>query len=164
MNDPLGGWFLPATMFGLMFGMGLALTPADFRRVLQVPGPVIVGTFLQLLAVPLVGLALVFAYNLSPLLADGLMSTAACPGGMSSNLFIYYAGANTALSITLTAVATTVSLFTLPLWIGVVQGLRDASSSAVTVPVLDMVIELGGLTVLRVIVGQILGKFTSKKQ
>ena len=87
--------------------------------------------------------------------AVGLMVAAACPGGMGSNLFVYYAGANTALSITLTAVATAVSLFTLPLWIGVVQGLQESSGGPVSVPVLDMVLELGGLTVLPVIVGML---------
>ena len=56
MNDPMGGWLVPTTMFGLMFGMGLSLTWSDFRRIAELPGPVITGTLLQLVAMPAVGL------------------------------------------------------------------------------------------------------------
>lgn len=153
MNDPLSGWFLPAMMFGLMFAMGLALTPQDFRRILQVPGPVITGTLLQLVAMPLIGFSIALLFDLPPWLALGLMVCAACPGGMGSNLFIYYAGANTALSISLTTVATAVSLVTLPLWIGAMQAALGQSAEGVSIPLLDMVVELGALTVLPVAAG-----------
>ena len=153
MNDPLSGWFLPAMMFGLMFAMGLALTPQDFRRILQVPGPVITGTLLQLVAMPLIAFSIALLFDLPPLLALGLMVCGACPGGMGSNLFIYYAGANTALSISLTTVATAVSLVTLPLWIGAMQAALGQAAGGVTIPLLDMVVELGALTVLPVAAG-----------
>lgn len=156
MNDPLGGWFLPAMMVGLMFGMGLALTPNDFRRIVQVPGPVITGTLLQLVVMPLIGFGLALFYALPPLLAVGLMVCAACPGGMGSNLFVYLARANTALSITLTATATAVTLVTLPLWMRAMQAAVGTETGEVTIPLFDMVIELGGLTVLPVTAGMLL--------
>ena len=153
MNDPLSGWFLPAMMFGLMFAMGLALTPQDFRRILQVPGPVITGTLLQLVAMPCIGFSIAVLFDLPAWLALGLMVCAACPGGMGSNLFIYYAGANTALSISLTTVATAVSLITLPLWIGAMQAALGQTAGGVSIPLLDMVVELGALTVVPVAAG-----------
>lgn len=142
-------------MFGLMFGMGLALTPSDFRRIVQVPGAVITGTILQLVVMPLVGFGLALFYELPPLLAVGLMVCAACPGGMGSNLFVYLARANTALSISLTASATAVSLVTLPLWIRAMQAAVGTQTGEVAVPLFDMVIELGGLTVLPVTAGML---------
>lgn len=80
---------VPITMFGLMFGMGLTLTPADFRRVLSVPKAVIVGLFLQLLALPAIGLGLAINFELSAMLALGLVAVAACPAGTTSNIVVH---------------------------------------------------------------------------
>ena len=151
MNDPIGGWLLPAMMFGMMFAMGLALTPSDFRRIAQVPGPVITGTLLQLVGMPLVGFGLAFLFELPPLLAVGFVVCAACPGGLGSNLFVHFGRANTALSITLTATATTVTLFTLPFWIRAIQ----AGAGEIEVPLFDTMVELGGLTLVPVAIGML---------
>jgi len=144
---------LPAAMLGLMFGMGLALTIADFRRIATAPLATLVGTSLQLVGMPLVGIALAVAYDLPPLLAAGLVVIAACPGGMFSNVYVHFAGANTALSITLTATATMVTLFTLPLWVRAILAIVGGEGSDLEVPVLETALELGTLTVLPVMVG-----------
>ena len=155
MVDPFGSWLLPAMMFGLMFAMGLALTPSDFRRIAQVPGPVVLGTVLQLVGMPLVGFGLALAYALPPLLAVGLVVCAACPGGLGSNLFVHFGRANTALSITLTATATTVTLFTLPFWIRAIQATTGTQAGEIEVPLFDTMIELAGLTVVPVAAGMV---------
>ena len=102
-------------MFALMFAMGLTLGTDDFRRIAKSPRATAVGTSLQLIVMPIVGIGLSTALELSPLLSTGLIVVSACPGGLFSNMFVHFARGNTALSITLTATATLVTLFTLPL-------------------------------------------------
>jgi BASS family bile acid:Na+ symporter len=153
--DTLGGWYLPASMFGLMFAMGLALRPDDFRRIAKVPGPVVVGTLLQLVGMPVIGFGLALAFELPPLLAAGFVIVAACPGGMMSNMLVHLARANTALSITLTATATTATLLTLPLWIRGILASVGGDATAVEVPILGTALELGGLTVVPVALGML---------
>ena len=153
--DTLGGWYLPASMFGLMFGMGLALRLEDFRRIADVPGPVVLGTLLQLVGMPVAGFAIAVAYELPPLLAAGLVIVAACPGGMMSNMLVHLARANTALSITLTATATSATLITLPLWIRAILAQAGGDAAEIDVPILGTALELGGLTVAPVALGMI---------
>jgi len=162
MDDPINGWALPAAMFSLMLGMGLALTLADFRRIAKLPGPVIVGTVLQLVAMPLIGFGLALAFELPPMLATGLVIVAACPGGMLSNMAVHLGRANTALSISLTATATAATLLTLPIWIRAIlreTGGMAVDGSAIDVPILGTAIELGGLTIVPVAIGMAIRHF-----
>lgn len=156
MEDWIIDWVLRAALFSLMFGMGLALTTGDFRRIVRLPGPVVAGTLLQLVAMPAIGYGLVLIFDLPALLAVGLVVAAACPGGMLSNTAVYYAGGNTALSITLTATATAVTLFTMPLWIRATLSHYPDIAEAVSIPVFGTAMELGGLTILPVALGMAL--------
>jgi BASS family bile acid:Na+ symporter len=110
--------FLPVAVGIIMLGLGLSLTPADFRRVLTYPRAVLVGLLCQTILLPLLCFGLAKAFNLSPELAVGFMLLAASPGGASANLFSHLARGDVALNITLTAVNSVLSLITLPLIIG----------------------------------------------
>ena len=143
----------PTSMFVLMCGMGITLTSEDFRRIRHAPGPTLTGTFLQLLAMPLVGIGLAVLFALPLILAAGLVVMAACPGGMFSNVFIHVARANAALSITLTATATLASLFCLPFWVQGVAAMRGDTAGAIEMPVLETAANLAGLTVVPVLLG-----------
>ncbi len=148
---------LSVGMFMLMLGMGLTLVADDFRRIATDPRATIVGTVLQLLVMPLVGLALANIFDLTPILAAGLVVVAACPGGMFSNMYVHFAKGNTALSITLTATATVVTLFTLPLWVQFALTLFEAhDGGAVEMPVLETALRLSALTILPVAIGMFL--------
>lgn len=140
-------------MFALMSGMGITLSLGDFRRIAEAPTATIVGTVLQLLVVPLAGLGIAIAFELPALLAAGLVIIAACPGGMFSNVYVHVARANTALSITLTASATVVTLFTLPLWARAVLVATDGADASMQMPVLDTALGLGSLTVIPIALG-----------
>lgn len=153
MEGTLVDWGVRGAMFALMFGMGLTLVAADFRRVVQAPLASVLGTALQLIAMPLIGIALARLYELPPVLGAGLVVVAACPGGMFSNIYIYIARANSALSITLTATATLVTLFTLPLWVQYSLAGADGPAGDVGVPLVATALELAGLTVLPVVIG-----------
>jgi BASS family bile acid:Na+ symporter len=146
-------WIVPAGMFALMFGMGLALTVDDFRRVVLLPQATVVGTFLQLVGMPLAGFGLAHAFALDPLLAAGLVIIAACPGGVMSNMFVHLGRADTALSITLTATATAVTLFTIPLWVRAVLASFGEAGANIEMPVIETALYLGGFTILPVAVG-----------
>jgi len=153
MNDSwIQSILVPAAMFSLMFGMGLTLRVTDFRRIAAKPAATMIGTLLQLVGLPLIGIALALAFELQPLLAAGLVIVAACPGGMFSNMYVHFAGGNTALSVTLTASATMATLFTLPLWVNGTLSYVGGGTD-VQMPVLRTALELGGLTVLPILIG-----------
>jgi BASS family bile acid:Na+ symporter len=143
-------------MFGLMLGMGMTLSVEDFRRIALAPAATVLGTLLQLVGMPLAGLALALAYGLPPLLAAGLVIVAACPGGLFSNMYVHLAGGNTALSITLTASATMVTLFTLPVWVHLVLAAVGGGGASVDLPILGTALRLASFTVLPVACGMVL--------
>jgi bile acid:Na+ symporter, BASS family len=105
---------LPVALGVIMLGLGLSLTLADFARVVRYPRPVIVGLSCQMLILPAACLLIAEAYGLPPELAVGLMLLAASPGGVTANLFSHLSRGDVALNITLTAVNSVLSLFTLP--------------------------------------------------
>ncbi len=109
---------LPLSLAFIMFTLGLALTVADFRRVAVQPKDFLVGAFSQILLLPAVAVLLVLVWPMAPALAVGVMLLAACPGGVTSNLMTYLARGDTALSVSLTAVISLLSVVTLPLIVG----------------------------------------------
>jgi bile acid:Na+ symporter, BASS family len=110
---------LPVALAVIMLGLGLSLTMADFERVVRYPRPVIVGLSCQMIVLPAVCLVIADAFGLAPELAVGLMLLAASPGGVVANLFSHLARGDVALNITLTAVNSVLSLFTLPIIVNI---------------------------------------------
>lgn len=110
--------FLPLSLAFIMFSLGLALVGADFKRVFTKPKDFLVGAFSQVVLLPLVAFAIVSFWDLDPALAVGVMIIAACPGGVTSNLLTHLARGDTALSVSLTAVISLLSVVTLPVIVG----------------------------------------------
>jgi BASS family bile acid:Na+ symporter len=106
---------LPLALAFIMVGMGLSLTLDDFRRIVKYPKAVVLGLVCQLILLPLVGYLLVRGFHIEGALAVGVMIIAACPGGATSNLISHLAKGDTALSISLTAVTSLVTVVTIPL-------------------------------------------------
>ena len=104
----------PFALALIMFGLGLGLTTTDFSRVIKNPKDFFVGFFSQLILLPIVALGLVFLLNLPTTIAVGLMIIAAAPGGVTSNILTKFANGDVALSVTLTAVTSLVSILTVP--------------------------------------------------
>jgi BASS family bile acid:Na+ symporter len=107
--------FLFGALALVMFGLGLSLSPADFRRLFKHPKAVTIALVLQVIGLPLACYAIIVGFGLSPVFAIGLMLLAASPGGISANLFSHLFGGNVAMNISLTAVNTLLSIVTLPL-------------------------------------------------
>jgi BASS family bile acid:Na+ symporter len=105
---------LPLSLAFIMFGMGLSLTRSDFLRLWQTPMPIIGGFFGQIIALPLLALAICLLMELSPAMSVGLMILAACPGGTTSNVISHLAKANLALSVSLTAISSILCVLTAP--------------------------------------------------
>ena len=98
----------------LMFDLGLTLQPKDFALVFKSPKACVVGLCGQLLVLPLIAFVLAYSLNLPPYFFIGIVLIACCPGGSSSNIFSLLAKGDVALSVSLTAISSVVTLFTLP--------------------------------------------------
>ena len=115
MDSALTTVALPLALGIIMFGLGLSLTPADFRRVASAPTAVAVALTCQLVVLPVVCFGLVKLLDLPPLLAVGMMLLAASPGGTSANLFSHLFRGDVALNVSLTAINSIISIISLPL-------------------------------------------------
>ena len=105
----------PVCLAIIMFGLGLGLTVADFTRLLKIPRDFIVGFFGQVILLPIVAFILIQIISLPPELALGTMIIAAAPGGVMSNVLTKFANGDVALSISLTAIVSLISVITVPL-------------------------------------------------
>ncbi len=114
-QSELTSLFLPIALGIIMLGLGLSLTVEDFKRLTKYPKAMSIALFCQMILLPLLCFGLVIAFELNPVLAVGLMLLAASPGGATANLYSHLSNGDVALNITLTAVNSVLSLFTLPL-------------------------------------------------
>jgi len=153
MTEVLVETAIPITMFALMFGMGLTLTMADFKRTLQFPRAVLIGLGVQLIVIPAVGFAIASEFSLSAMMAVGLVIVAASPGGTTSNVVVHVGKGDTPLSVSLTCTGTLATLFTLPLWVSYTLHHFGGTANSVEMPILDSVIRLGVFTIFPVFLG-----------
>jgi len=105
---------LPLSLAFIMFSLGIGLTLADFSRVLTRPRPVLIGLVAQVILLPIVAYALVLGFGIEGALAVGVMILALSPGGVTTSILTRLAGGDVALSITLTAVVSLLSVLTVP--------------------------------------------------
>lgn len=110
---------LPLALFVIMTGLGLSLTLADFRRVALYPRGAVIGMANLLLLSPLLAFLAALAFDLPPELAVGMVLLGAAPGGTTANLLTHLARGDTALSVSMTAISSLVSVFTTPLFLGI---------------------------------------------
>lgn len=108
-------WVLNMALALVMFGIALEISIIDFKRLTQNPKPVFVGVFSQFILLPMVTFFLVWLINPMPSIALGMFMVAACPGGNISNFITHLANGNSALSVSLTAIATLLAVFMTPM-------------------------------------------------
>ena len=106
----------------VMFGMGLTLKPVDFKLVVTKPLPVIVGIIAQYTIMPLVAFSLAYLLKLPPELAAGLVLLGSVPGGTASNVMVYLAKGNVALSVAMTSLSTMLAPIMTPLLLLLLAG------------------------------------------
>jgi BASS family bile acid:Na+ symporter len=153
---------LPLALFIIMLGMGLGLTVADFKRIFVDPKAVILGLSAQLLLLPVVGFVLAMIFPLTPELAVGVMILAACPGGPTSNLVTYLVKGNVALSITLTAISSLITVLTIPLIVNLAMAHFMGSEVALQLPFLPTVLQIAVITLIPVSIGMAIHRYTPR--
>lgn len=149
--------FLPLSLGIIMLGMGLALTPSDFKRVALYPKAAAVGIINQIVLLPLIGLLVLAIFPMNkPELAVGIMVLAACPGGPTSNLISHISKGDTALSITLTAISSIIVVFTIPLVVNFSLRHFMQQGEYVPLPVFDTIISVIIITLVPVAIGMLI--------
>lgn len=148
----------------LMFDLGLTLKPQDFKLIAQRPKPVIVGLIGQIVLLPLIAWLIIrvlspFTFHLSPLFIIGIMLVACSPGGSSSNVFSMLAKGDVALSVTLTACSSIITLFTLPLIMAWVTASVQMSDISIQLPIGNLLMQNIVLMVVPISIGFIVNIF-----
>ncbi|TYT25256.1 bile acid:sodium symporter family protein [Luteimonas viscosa] len=149
---------LPLALGVIMLGLGLGLTPDDFRRVARYPRAVLLGLFLQTGVLPWVAFGLALGFRLSPELAVGLMLLAASPGGATANIYSHLAHGDVALNITLTAINSLLCLVTLPVILNLSLEYFLGAGQYVPPPV-RKIVEVALIIVLPVAIGMLVRRF-----
>lgn len=134
-NDIVSMVFLPLALSFIMFSLGLGLTTADFRDIVRQPRALLVGVVCHFVLLPVIAWYLVRWAGLPPAIAVGFMIVAACPTGTTSNLLTYIARGDVALAVSFTAVASVLTVFTLPLIVSAAMDNFMGHAVAVAVPV-----------------------------
>lgn len=139
----------------IMYGMGLSLRFRDFKRVMQAPLAVSVGLFCQLVLLPAIGFLIAVLTPLPPIWSVGLVLLSACPGGSTSNVITLLARGDVALSLTLTALSSSITIFTLPLISNLAVQVFLGESAAVQLPFLSSLMQIILMTIAPVVLGMI---------
>jgi BASS family bile acid:Na+ symporter len=147
--------FLPFSLAVIMFGMGLSLRIEDFKRILIYPKAVGIGLLNQLVLLPIVAFGIANLFNLPAELAVGLMILAVCPGGATSNLITHLAKGDAALSITLTAFSSVITVFTIPFFVNYSIGYFIPGGEAQQLEVVGTVISVLVITIIPVALGML---------
>jgi BASS family bile acid:Na+ symporter len=134
-GDIVSGVLLPLILGFIMFSLGLGLAPADFRRILAQPRALLVGVLCHFVLLPLVCYGMLTLLGITGVFAVGFMILAACPTGTTSNLLTYLARGDVALALSFTAMASVLTIFTLPLIVTWSLGHFLGAARAVNVPV-----------------------------
>ena len=140
----------------IMFGMGLTLSPKDFRIVFSRPKDILIGCLAQFTIMPLLAWGLVWAFSLPKELALGVILVGCCPGGTASNVITYLAKGDLALSVGMTATSTLFAPFLTPLLVWLMAG------TMVEVDTIGMLLSIVYVVIAPIIVGLLCQHFLSK--
>ena len=149
----------PIILALIMLGLGLGLKIEDFTRVLKTPKDFFVGFFSQLIILPVVAYLLIIILRTPPEIAIGVMIIAAAPGGVTSNILTKFANGDVALSITLTAIISLISIISVPLIIFTSADLFGITSFSQDISMTGIALKMFLVVTVPVILGMIIRKF-----
>ena len=153
--------FLPLALAFIMFALGLGLTGADFLRVAKQPKDFFVGAICQVILLPIIAFVLVKLWPISPELAVGVMIIAAAPGGVTSNILTSFAKGDVALSISLTAIISLLSVITIPFIVVLSLSLLGVENISKDISLVSMALNMFLIVTVPVILGMLFRKFAS---
>ena len=149
----------PIILALIMLGLGLGLKVENFSRVLKTPKDFFVGFFSQLIILPIVAYLLIIILKTPPEIAIGVMIIAAAPGGVTSNILTKFANGDVALSITLTAIISLISIFTVPFIIFTSADLLRITNITENISMIGIAFKMFFVVTVPVILGMIIRKF-----
>ncbi len=152
---------LPLALAFIMFALGLSLTGNDFLRVLKQPKDFLVGLISQIILLPIIAFILVKIWPISSEIAIGVMIIAAAPGGVTSNILTSFAKGDVALSISLTAIISLLSVITVPFVIIASLNLLNLDNIVQDVSLISMALSMFLIVTVPVIFGMSIRKFAS---
>ena len=146
---------VPLALILVMVGLGLSLTPADFRRVIVFPKAVAVGLVAELIVPPVIAFVLAYLLAPSPAIAVGAVIVAACASGVTSNAYTFAARADVALCVTLSALTSIITVFTIPFLTYLALQVFFEQGQIPALPVAEMLRTLITVTIVPVAGGMI---------
>ena len=149
----------PIILALIMLGLGLGLKVEDFTRVFKAPKDFIVGFISQLIILPIVAYLLIIILKTPPEIAIGVMIIAAAPGGVTSNILTKFADGDVALSISLTAIISLISIISVPFIIFTSADLFGITNISQNISMLGIAIKMVMVVTIPVILGMIIRKF-----
>ncbi len=149
----------PIALALIMLGLGLGLTVQDFTRVIRTPKDFLVGLISQLIILPIVAFILIKFLGTAPEIALGVMIIAAAPGGITSNILTKFANGDVALSISLTAIISIVSIITVPLIVFTSADLLGITFVSDKINITGTALKMALVVALPVFVGMIIRRF-----
>ena len=141
----------------ITFGMGTTLSVADFRRVLTMPWPILIGVLLQFTIMPLVGFGIAMTFGFEPEVAAGIILIGSVSSGVASNVMTYLAGGNVPLSVSITSITTLLAPLATPFWMKTLAGrLIPVDFTAMMLSIFNMIIIpiVAGLAAHRILYGK----------
>ena len=149
----------PVCLAIIMFGLGLGLTIGDFTRVIKNPRDFLVGFLCQVILLPIIAFILISIISLPPEIALGVMVIAAAPGGVTSNILTKFANGDVALSVSLTAIISILSIITVPLIIFTSADLLGISFESRSISITGTALKMALVVAVPVFIGMIIRKF-----
>lgn len=160
--DSTSAIILAISLMIIMLGMGLSLVIDDFKRIFKTPKSILVGLTNQIILLPLIAFTIASVLPLTPEIAIGIMILAACPGGATSNLIAHLAKADTALSVTLTAFSSCITILTIPFIVNFSLEQFLDQSNMIQLNVLETFRNIFFIIILPVSIGMLIRKKSEK--
>lgn len=154
--DNISTAVLALSLIIIMLGMGLSLTIDDFTRIFVKPKAILTGLFCQLVALPLIGFGLISILDLPADIAIGLIILAACPGGPTSNLISHLAKGDLALSVSLTAISSIVTLLSIPILINMGLNMVLGQGTLIQLNIITTIAQIFVIVILPVGIGMLI--------
>ncbi|WP_025667648.1 bile acid:sodium symporter family protein [Aquimarina megaterium] len=160
--DSVSTIILALSLIIIMLGMGLSLVVDDFRRIFIYPKAILLGLTNQILILPILGFALASLFPIQPEIAIGIMILTACPGGPTSNLISHLAKGDIALSVTLTALSSFITILTIPFIINFALLHFLEEGQMIKLNVVTTIVQILVITIIPVGIGMLIRKYNER--
>lgn len=157
--DSTSAIILAISLMIIMLGMGLSLVINDFRRIFKTPKSIVIGLLNQIVLLPVIAFILASIFPLQPEIAVGIMVLAACPGGATSNLISHLAKADTALSVTLTAFSSFITILTIPFIVNFSLEQFLDQSNMIQLDIMQTFLQILMIIIIPIIIGMLIRKY-----